>query len=239
LFLRKKELKIISGADSSHFRSLLQLINSIKIFEKGKIKVLVYDLGLTKDETAFLSLLHPDIQLRRFEYEKYPSSYNININSGNYAWKPAIIYEEYFSMSKNNMLFWLDAGCFVKKPLSLVRASIHFTGFYSPFGGGTNKNWTHYKTIERLGLKGEEDKKMLASGIVGLKTGFIRNDKLVKSWYQASQIEEIIAPAGSSKDNHRQDQSLLSLLYYNAYKLSKPPLISHKGLEILAHKDIG
>ncbi len=238
-FLRKKVINVITGADTTHYRSLLQLINSLKIIEKVNFNLIVYDLGFTNDELIFFKYLHPELLIKKFDFNNFPQYYNIKLNSGNYAWKPAIINIEYNLLSRGSYVLWLDAGCFVHKPLFLVKAAIYFRGFYSPFSGPKIKELTYSFTIKEMGLTNHENKKMLSGGVLGLKVGIEKNNILVNKWLNASNDINLIAPLGSNRDNHRQDQSLLSLLYYDIYNIRKAPLLSHKWLEIAAHKDIG
>ena len=51
------------------------------------------------------------------------------------------------------------------------------------------------------------------SGIVGASKN-TSTMKLIKEWAEYSQIEECIAPIGSNRFNHRQDQAVLTLLIY-------------------------
>jgi len=48
LFLRNVKINIVTGASSNHFKSLFQLINSIKLIEKRNFDIIAYDLGLKK-----------------------------------------------------------------------------------------------------------------------------------------------------------------------------------------------
>ena len=44
-----------------------------------------------------------------FDYSKYPSWFNINIEAGQYAWKPVIIYDTFLEF-QNEIIIWMDAG---------------------------------------------------------------------------------------------------------------------------------
>ena len=239
LFLRKRMITIVTGADSTHFRSLLQLINSLQVIEKGNFRITVYDLGCTDSEINIFKSLHPDIILKKFDYDQYPPHFNIKIDCGNYAWKPAIIHHEYNLLPAGAFFLWLDAGCFIRKPLYLIRSAIYLYGLYCPDSGTKIKDLTHRFTIEEMNLDNRGQLKMLAATIIGLRSGKNKNDVLIDSWFKAAKDKDIIAPLGSSKANHRYDQSLLSLLYYEIYNVTKGPLASHKWLEVVPHRDIG
>ncbi|MEI6067816.1 MAG: DUF1647 domain-containing protein [Methylococcaceae bacterium] len=239
LFLRNKKITIVTAASSNHFKSMLQLINSIKLLEKGKFELVAYDLGLKKDEKDFFNKINPNISLKEFDYSNYPSFFNIEINAGAFAWKPTIIYYEYNLLKKNDYILWLDAGCFLTKSLFLVKTVLWLDGLYCTFSGNIIKNFTHVKTLETIGKEEINTLKMFQASTIGLKVGSKENDALINSWYRNSCQESIISPKGSNLSNHRYDQSLLSIQIYKSYNTLKRPFLSYQTNEIQLHKDIG
>lgn len=239
LFLKSNTMTIVTGCSSNHFKSMLQLINSIKLIDKSNIRIVAYDLGLSEDERVFFNKKNPDIVLKKFDYSKYPSFFNIEIKGGAYAWKPALIYDEYVSLKRNDYLLYLDAGCFVTKPMNLIRAVIGMNGLYCIFSGNSIKNMTHSKTLESIGKEEINNLKMFHASTIGLKVGTLENDDLMKSWYANAREESIISPENSSLSNHRYDQSLLSIQIYKSYKSRKRPFLSYQTYEIAQHNDIG
>ena len=113
-FKSKQKLIIVTGSDSSHFKSLLQLLESLKIHEK-KTKIIIFDLGITQTEKEILKKQHPEYELRKFNYSHYPSYFNIKINAGEYAWKPVIINDVLNEFK--TAVCWLDGGNKLIKPL--------------------------------------------------------------------------------------------------------------------------
>ena len=89
-FKHQQELVLVTGSSSSHFKRLYQFLESIHIFEPNT-KTVVYDLGLKDIERDTLLRDFKNIDLRKFDFDKYPDYVNININDGEYAWKPIII----------------------------------------------------------------------------------------------------------------------------------------------------
>ena len=238
-FLRRKKMIIVTGADSKFYYSMLQLINSIHIHEKGKYQIIAYDLGLTDNEINFFKWRFPGIELKKLDFSKYPQHADINKNSGGYAWKPQIIFNEFTVNDSIPFIFWLDAGCIVRSQLLLIRAALYFYGFYSAVSGPLIKELTHKNTISLLNLERESNCKMLTAGVIGFNKRSDKNNMLLSEWANAARNPEIICPPGSSKDNHRYDQSIVSMLFYKIYKIKNQPIISKKGLEIITQKYIG
>ena len=81
------------------------------------------------------------------------------------------------------------------------------------------------------------NKRNISGGIVGFSQTNPRSVKMLEEWYSNSIIKEVIAPEGSSRLNHRQDQAILTLLMHK-YKLSWSTLRTHKMFGILKHQDV-
>ena len=58
------------------------------------------------------------------------------------------------------------------------------------------------------------NKRNFMAGIVGVNNENVAIKNLIKDWKMYSQIEDCISPPGSNRLNHRQDQSILSMLMY-------------------------
>jgi hypothetical protein len=211
----EQNLLFVSGADSSHFKSLCQLVQSILTHEPNS-KIVIYDLGFDKKQTIYFKSTFPAIILREFNYVSYPSYFNIKKNAGEYAWKPVII-ESILNEYKCDIC-WMDAGNIIIKPLDKIRKILNTVGFYSPLSQGKISNWTHPKTLELFNTtdKSTLKKKNLNGACVAASYDNLNARELIGSWSKYAQQKEYIAPEGSGRHNHRQDQALLSVL---AHKL--------------------
>ena len=209
------ELIILTGCDFTFYDSFVQLIKSIRQYEKS-IKIIFYDLGLSDIQATELKNNYPLIEYKKFNFKKYPSffSQRDSFNKlGSYAWKSAIILQEIKSNKSN--LIWLDTGNIITKNLNNVRIVLNFSGFLSPLSNGTIEQWTHNKTLEYMSVSNKIlNKRNLTGGIIGVNPNDEKSLNLIEEWQYFSAIEECISPLGSSRKNHRQDQSLLSILFY-------------------------
>lgn len=236
-FKSKQNLVIVTGSDSSHFKSLYQLLESLNIYE-ASTKIIIFDLGITVDEREIIKNNFPDFELRKFDYSKYPSYFNIKENAGEYAWKPVII-NDVLNEFKTSVC-WLDGGNKVTKPLDSLRKIIELYGFYSPFSKGIISDWTHPKSLECLGVS--DNKKILKQrnlngACVSANYNNLEVRKIIKNWSDCAKTKKCIAPEGSSRANHRQDQAILSVLVYKQlFNIGKKMIYRKFGFK--THQDI-
>jgi len=225
-------LLIVTGADSSHFKPLLRLLTSITVFEPRAI-VLVYDLGLTGDEAGELKAYFGEYEVRRFDYARYPEHFDIRVAAGQYAWKPAIIHEA--AREHEGYLVWLDAGDLLVGPLRSTRALLSDFGLYSPSSGGDIRRWTHPATLERFAVGDEMQRVQNRNGaLVGLDTRNPHAMEIIRQWCECAMNRDCIAPAGSDRSNHRQDQAILSILFATGTMRDVP---FRRDPSVLIHQD--
>lgn len=233
---KRESLRIITGADSSHFKSLVQLLESVNRFEP-LVSVSVYDLGLTDDQREVMkqvSLNSKDVTLKQFDFGSYPQHFKMSESAGSYAWKPAAVETE-LNQSDESLLLWLDAGDVLRRPLENVRRAIRDCGLWSPASAGTIAEWTHPTTLEKFSLP---QRTLLSPNLNGAIVGVdrrCRKAKLAVHWWSlAANDKEWIAPKGSDRSNHRQDQSLLTLIAAALSLYSFPT----NTLELATHQDV-
>jgi len=210
-----RELVIVTGADSSHFLSLCQFLSSA-VGAEPRAKIVVWDLGLTAEESGAITNQFPSAHFRKFPYERYPSYFQVTKAKGEYAWKPVAISlsAQELSLEKSGkMLMWCDAGNVLFKPLRWVRMYAGKHGVYAPFSRGDISQWTHPETIKYFGLTSDQvSRSNCASGLVVFDFTNPQAQNLLGSWADLAARREVIAPPGSSRKNHRQDQAVLSCL---------------------------
>jgi hypothetical protein len=213
----------ITGASANHFKTLLQFLcnfSGIKI-NNPQFNLVVWDLGLTPYQLDFLKLHFSQFEYKRFEFEKYPDWFDLNKEGGRYAWKPQIIASSIeIALNKNTtLLCWADAGnLFDRKKLGPLIYYLDKYGIYSPNSFGKVRDWIHPKMLEWFKVSSWPfvvlDLQMRNASFMGfnLKNESVRN--FINEFQKNALVLECIAPEGSNKSNHRQDQSLFTLLYY-------------------------
>ncbi|WP_370678199.1 hypothetical protein [Pleomorphomonas sp. PLEO] len=204
-------MTIVTGADFTHGASLLQFLKSACRFEPTS-RIIAFDLGLRDDQLSAISKLPCPVEVRPFLFGEYPEWMNIRVAAGEYAWKPTII--GMVIQECDGPLLWMDAGDVITCKLNRTYAEIARRGFFSPSSSGDLAKWTHEKTLEFFGCD-----KSWAQGLRNVNAACVGFDprhkkamQLAKAWFAGARDKNVIAPEGSSRSNHRQDQALLGVL---------------------------
>jgi len=234
-----QKLCIVTAADESHFDSVCNLLQSLNTYEKDAILVF-YDLGLSRLQVNYIKNHYNNVEYKLFNFNKYPSfvsKKDSDSKIGSYSWKSIIIKESLDEYKINTL--WLDAGCKITKKLSLVRLMLNNKGIYVASSVGKIIDWTHISSRTKFGLdKKYLNKKNFASGMVGINPKKEKFNNLINDWVNCSLDQEIIAPKESSRENHRQDQAILTMLIYQN-KLNLLLSKTHKIFGITIHNDPG
>ena len=233
--LNSLEFKFVLISDSTYFKSLINLINSILKYEKEP-DIVLYDIGFLPNELDILKEKY-DLKIVKFQFNNYPSfiSKRDKFNKlGSYAWKAVVLWDEYSKGDKN--IIYLDAGCLITKELKLLKFVLRKVGYFSPESSNKVVDWTHKKTLENLNVDRKiYYKRNISAGMLGFTIDNFRVYELLKSWYENSIVEDNIAPLGSSRINHRQDQSILTILTHQKFNHLLLPR-THKLFGILKHQ---
>lgn len=220
-------MHLVTGASDNHYKSLINMILSFMKFHKNDpdYAIIVYNLGIEESKwTKLLNIFnrYSNFVSEVFDYSLYPEYVNININAGEYAWKPIIIYDV-FNKYKD-VTVWMDAGNVIINRLDNITRLIKRDNIYSGYSGSkgdTINRWTHPKTIEYMGGFADGYDITQCQSRNGACVGFNYNTNYVKKFVEEYRkyalIKECIAPEGSSRENHRQDQSIFSIMFYKYY----------------------
>ena len=204
---------IITGASDNHYITLMNMIDSFMKYN-DRHKLIIYNLGL--EETKWTHMKekynHQDFIFKVFDYSKYPEWFNINIQAGHYAWKPTIIYNTFLEYT-DEIIVWMDAGNVINANLQELEDFLIDNYIYSATSGGTIKEWTHPSTIEYLDCTntGNENRN---GACLGFNTKIDLVKDFITEFYNCAMDKNCIAPDGSSRKNHRQDQAVFTILFY-------------------------
>jgi len=218
---KTKPFTIVTAASKNHFRpiqcwlyDLKRATNSIKVSQRPRI--IVYDIGLLEDQHRRLRILLSKgymTELRIFDFGIYPEFWRIrNHTRGEYGWKAGIVSEVIKDYPGPTL--WLDSGTYVS-PKFLKRFKFtldYYNGFFSPTSLGDVQKWTHPGVFKYF--NDDPNKYANFSNCNGAAIAFDSNKvgSLVNEWIECALVKECIAPKGSSRENHRQDQAVLTYL---------------------------
>lgn len=217
-----KDYKILAtGCSSNHFHLLLLMLYRIYITE-SKTCLVVWNLGLSLNEKSILANAEEYISKRKsdlyiynyiFNYSNYPPHFNIENNAGVYAWKPFVIYESYIKYKRS--ILWLDAGCFIKNKLDYEFLQIKKKKIWSISQGSSIKKYTHCFLMKLLETSNDiANSSMCAGGVIGLYYPSQIVLSIMNLWKACALIKQCISPNGANTKNHRNDQSVISILLY-------------------------
>ena len=147
---------------------------------------------------------------RFFDFSPYPNF--IKPQYQTYSWKPIIIYLA--TLEHRGNYLWMDSANCILKSLDSIWHEIESQKTYAPISGsGTLKEWTVQATLDHMNVPIHfYDQPNRAGNTFGfsMKSELIRN--LITQWKELALIKECIKPEGANRSNHRDDQSLLTIL---------------------------
>lgn len=135
---------------------------------------------------------------------------------------------------ERGFILWLDAGCRILSPTGLTDSLnyVKARGFGSHISEGILEEWTHPGQLKYF----QSDYRYLKKqrNCDASRMGFTLGSysKLFRPWYECSITKQCIAPEGSDRFNHRQDQAALSVLSYSAGLYCKG-----LSMEVIRHTD--
>jgi len=235
-------------AGNDHACVLLLLLKSLNVTYPAAT-VIVYDIGADRrsqlDEGVIRVAFTGKLELRVFDYDRYPTYVRVDQPSaGQYAWKPIIIkgvVDEFGSvlwMDSGNSVSWTKFG-FEPNNITDVFRLINEVGFYSPGSRDTMRRWTHPGMLTEMRVDPAAaflDEAPCNGAYIGFAKDAPAYKTVLVPWYDCALRESCIAPQGSNRSNHRQDQSALSLLAYGQ-GLSCFPVCVHDCGGVRIHND--
>ncbi|MEP0984705.1 DUF1647 domain-containing protein [Ekhidna sp.] len=206
---------IITAANSKFYKSFCLLMYSYRqAKEYENSEVIFYDLGLSEDQARTIKTksnqIFEHVDYRTFNYENYPDFVKPSFNT--YSWKPIIIH--LCSQETKGNFLWMDSANCILKNLNPIWREIETQLTYAPISGsGRLEEWTMQQTLDYLNVPKEfYSKRNRAGNTFGFsnKSEVVR--ELITKWKDLALVKECIRPEGANRTNHRDDQSLLTIL---------------------------
>lgn len=220
LILHKKlfedDIVFLSAIDKNFYENFLIFAKSY--YKHLENSLILYDLGLEKIQINEIKKQFPQIKLKKFNFDKYPSfiSEYTDGKLGQYAWKPIVIHETLFHYKCK--VVWIDGGSVVTKKILNLKIFLTAIGLLSPISSNRLVDWTHPKTIDIIGLDTKYfNKRNFSGGLVCFDYNYDNANKISKEWFKFALNQDCISPESSNRSNHRQDQAILSVLFYKYF----------------------
>ena len=224
----------VTGSSANHLYSNINTMYSIITSDMNSSIVFV-DYGLDNETLSELiseikvmkSILDAHhspalLYYRKFDFAHFPAWYDLLDRQvrGGYSWK-VISYFDVLMESKR-IVSWSDGGNLVSTNLKNEMYRVHTFGLYTPYSGDSLQQWLHGKSQRFLGANKMIRKIMLGKGMctggylwINYNNETVMND-VIFPLVQCAYTRRCIAPIGSTRKNHRQDQAILTALVHSA-----------------------
>ncbi len=212
--LRKYERPLLITAASERYvrrRMLDNLVGSLHFWEPSST-IVVYDLGFSPESRSKV-LRWRDVELR----DLAPAVSRVlnvtpphTLEPSSYAFKALVIQD---ALLTARSVLWIDANCELRRPLDEVFYHLQDKGHFlveHPYRFPTTQ-FHHPDAVSRLGCAVEDfSRQHCATTFVGVVRG---------SWFATEVLSRLVAcmrdptcvnPVGSSRENHRQEQTALN-----------------------------
>ena len=193
-----------------------------------KNQFVLYDLGCSSDSLQKLKKINKNIKIKKYTHELIPGKFEKDSLSS-YNWKPIII-NEVLNKYRSKVV-WLDSGNTINKKIIFLKIALTSNKILVVKSSNQVHELSHKDTLSALSInKNILKRNNFAGGLVGIDYTSEKYTKFIFEWMKYSQIKEIITPLGSNENNHRYDQTILTLLLHKnifknrTYKLTQPLL---------------
>lgn len=193
-----------------------------------KNQLIIYDLGCNSDSLENLKKINKNLIIKQYTHELIPGKFK-NDSLSSYNWKPVII-NEVLNEYKSKVV-WIDSGNTINKKIILLKIALTANKLLVVKSSNLVHELSHKNTLSALSIPKDILKRNnFAGGLVGIDYKSEQYRKFIFEWMKNSQIKEIITPTGSNENNHRYDQTILTLLLHKnifknkIYKLTQPLL---------------
>jgi len=208
-------MKIVIAFDSAFYLSGRQALNCLKNVIRPQDSILVVDLGLSQGKLKFLSKHHPDVEIQTLDWSLLDEDWKKDKQS--YYFK-SIIWGDLLNKKIKDVVLVVDSACMIYRDLDDIENLIKECQVYTPYSAEDIKRYCHPTSIKKFGFTLPLDCNMRSGGCLGINLGTPIGQAFAGDFVKLCNDKDIIVPDGSNKSNHRQDQSVLSMLYH-LYKM--------------------
>lgn len=218
---------VVTAFSWNHYTVGLRLMNSILVAGQSRkvpFSLVIYTMEkFTKESREQVLCVARELRkagvpvvVRAYDFNKYPVwMYIRHYKAGWWAWKGIMVWETF--VERRGAVLWLDAGDVISSPEALPATfeSLERQGFVGITRDwfGMNYRWTHPGQITFLGVDVDSTTTQCCGCLFGVTSSVY--SRFIRPAFECSMTLQCIAPEGSSMGNHRQDQSMLSVLAWH------------------------
>ena len=240
---------IISGCNDNYILTMIDFIENYKANNLAFNNLIIYDYSLNENNLNKIIKYKTlyGFEIVKFDYCNYPEHVDLDKYTGlqcNYAFKAISIYNACLE-NPNKKIIWMDsANRFNSTSINDILNILQNQSIYSPIcckaGSIESMELHHIDVIRHFELENDIHLIPQRNGaLFGVDYSSICGKNIMNEWYKCSLNKNIIAPEGSSRNNHRQDQSVLTMLMYLYEKLNDITFINNtvRGISFWNKKD--
>lgn len=215
---------LIIRSDSKQFYSMLASVShAFDVYNFSALTIL--DFGLTESDIMelqqFLQCRHLDsipVYYRVFSFSSCPTWISMTecATSGGMSWKAISYLDATFQW--NGITLWIDPGRMLEERFKQDLEYVKEEGLYSTRSSGTVEQWTHPSSIHFLKryfsvshISMNHTIVLGAYVLVDPRNETIRH-RILYPYYQCAFTKNCIQPRGTTRQDHRGEEAILSLL---------------------------
>ena len=196
---------IITACNSPYFESLLTLISTCHKHSMNTVdKIFVYNLGLDTQEIKRLESIK-NVTVVNFS-EEAKNSHPKFMEPKSYVYKTYCLYN---SRQYGNNVLWVDSGAAFLKSSKIIFEKIKQDHIFLVADSHKNIDYTHTECRQKMNASESElNDRQLWAGLIGYKSGG-KFQIMIDEAYKYAMIPGCL---DGNQENHRHDQSIMSIL---------------------------
>lgn len=228
----QSDMLFITGASENHAICSFNCLYSMLLADPYA-SLLYIDYGVSSIQLRYLvahmETLHQIqdgvrskgfIGYRRFNWASFPRWMHINneADRGGYSWKIVAIKDAFFEWK--GLVSWMDGGNIITDSITREVTAARSEGVYSATSSGTVGQWVHKGMISfvlenHLVKRIDPQDSMAMGGVLYFDYAKSISHSFLVKLSECCYTKKCISPRGSSRQNHRQDQAIISLLLHD------------------------
>ena len=232
--VQTSDVLMMTGASNNHAFASYNCLYSMVLADPYASYVYL-DLGINNETLSILFSHFKTIQqiqrkmkstgiigYRVFNWNSFPDWMSLpkrGRHISGYSWKWVSLVDVFNEWKA--IVYWLDGGCVIRDGISRELTMVRHYGLYSAYSSGNVRRWTHNDTQHFMVGNGMLSHYVDGSKPMAMGTAFILDysnitirNKLIPLILKCAYTQKCIVPRNSSLDDHRHDQSILTLLIH-------------------------